>query len=335
MSTRYVYDVYNVSGIETTRVNEFFEYTWSDYPSYRAHACKSYRGSSAKNRDGKTIAVYEPVDESETELGPFSENYYTFDTSVYPYLIIEQYSKASGTKLVGFCCLLQWVQGASYAYWHVKTTRNSLDIRNLSNYNHHDSWQGYLDEYFGKFDQTGGEIEKGTTLLRTEYTTQSGLSGAYYSGGWKWRVYKGSDSIDPLSVSCLQNTLYGGEPVTVQVEARTPTYGGTISYQYQYSVDGGKTWTNAGSKTTNTSLEIVLPAEAQQFQARVLASDNYGFTSATYVYSPALEVSQLKAYVGVNGKARPVVKIYVGVDGKAREVVKGYVGINGKARKFL
>ena len=189
------------------------------------------------------------------------------------------------------------------------------------------------------------------TKMMESYTVQSAYeagafreykasqsSSAYPSDGESgsyWYIYAGSDTIDPTSVRYSKSDLQAGESVTIQVSPRTPTYGGTISYQYQYSTNGGSSWTNIGSKTTNTSVSVTIPEGAKQFKARVRASDNYGFTSSDYVTGPALGVSVLKAYVGINTKARAVSKIYVGVNGKAREVVKGYIGVGGKARKFL
>lgn len=335
MSTRYVYDIYNTTGVERGTTNKEGWTNQSAYPLVKAHACKRYSTSTAKNRDGDTIAVYEPVNESTTQLTLMPESHYIFDTAEYPYVIMERYAEVSGTKYVESCQLFECIRGVSGAYWHAKCTNTQLRIANSDSLTDPFSWTDPPVGAFLNFYKSGGKVERGSTLLSTEYSGKSGVSGAFYSGGWKWRVYKGSDTIDPLSVTYRENTLYNGEPVTVQVEARTPTYGGTISYQYQYSVDGGKTWTNAGSKTTETSLEIGIPADAKQFQARALASDNYGFTSTTYVNGPNQAVAQLKAYIGIDGKARAVSKIYIGVNGKAREVIKGYIGVNGKARKFL
>lgn len=166
----------------------------------------------------------------------------------------------------------------------------------------------------------------------------SGNRSAYSDNGVtdsNWYIYKGSDTIDPYSVSYSKPELQAGEPITVSISPRSPTYGGTISYQYQYSTNGGSSWTTINNSTTATSATVTIPESATQFQARVRASDNYGFTSSTYVAGSNLAVSQMKGYVGINGKARAVTKLYVGVNGKARQVVKGYIGVGGKARRFL
>lgn len=169
-------------------------------------------------------------------------------------------------------------------------------------------------------------------------TVSNGSRSAYSDNGItsvNWYVYKGSDNIDPISVIYSKPDLEAGEPVTITVSPRTPTYGGTIYYQYQYSTDGGNTWTSLGSKTTATSKSITIPEEVEQFQARVLASDSWGFTSTTYVNGPNVPVSQIKAYATIDGKNRAGNKIYVTVDSKIRVVAKGYVTVNGIIRKLF
>lgn len=357
MSTRYVYDIYNTTSLGAALIKQISLEKVDSYPFVYAIPCKSMpdKISVKEDRDGNLVTFYDVSDTSNRIVPHYNQQYnytdHVFDTSVYPYVIISLAvftgdAETSSYSYARECYLLERSRGTTGAFWHVFADKSSgiyevnvvssdsstnCSADNLTSF-------GYTDLYRNgdkSFYRNGGTISKGSTLLNT-ISSRTGLSsGAYYSGGWRWRVYKGSDTIDPLSVTYRENTLYSGEPVTVQVEARTPTYGGTISYQYQYSVDGGKTWANAGSKTTETSLEIGIPADAKQFQARVLASDNYGFTSTTYVNGPNQAVAQLKAYIGINGKARAVSKIYIGVNGKACEVIKGYIGVNGKARKFL
>lgn len=40
-------------------------------------------------------------------------------------------------------------------------------------------------------------------------------------------------------------------------------------------------------------------------------------------------------YVGINGKARKIIKAYVGVNGVAREITAGYAGVGGVAKKVF
>lgn len=174
----------------------------------------------------------------------------------------------------------------------------------------------------------GDYIGKVSSASKYDYPTDSTF-------GNYWYKYKGYDDVDPSAISYSIQDLYGGEPVTVSVTPVTPTYGGTVYYQYQYSTDGGSTWTNIGSKTTATSKTITIPEGAEQFQARVLASDGWGFTSATYVNGANLPVSQIKAYATVDGKLMAGAKMYATVGGKIRQIQKGYATVGGKIRKMF
>lgn len=108
-------------------------------------------------------------------------------------------------------------------------------------------------------------------------------------GGNNWYEYLGSDDIDPVAVSTPAN-LRGGEAALVTVTPGTgKVYGGTVSYRYEYSVNGGTSWVLANT-TTATSLSITIPEGSPSFQARVRAQDNLGFTSSTYVYSTQVTV---------------------------------------------
>lgn len=109
-----------------------------------------------------------------------------------------------------------------------------------------------------------------------------GVSGSY------WYTYQGEDSIDPTKVSYPVSPK-GGSEVTVSVTAAKNTYGGTITYQYEVSLDGGSTWSLV-SNTAAASVSYTIPKGTETFQARVQARDNTGFTSADWVYGPQVAV---------------------------------------------
>ena len=127
---------------------------------------------------------------------------------------------------------------------------------------------------------------KGSTVVKGTYISDisSAQSSTYpkdnYSGSY-WYVYKGSDSIDPTAVGYNKTTPKGGESITINVTPKSNTYGGTITYKYEVQLSGG-TWTNIGS-TTSTAKSYVIPKGTTTFRARVVASDNMGFTSTDYV----------------------------------------------------
>ena len=111
---------------------------------------------------------------------------------------------------------------------------------------------------------------------------QNGLSGNY------WYVYQGTDTIDPTGVDYVSSPK-GGQPIDIRVTARPNTYGGTISYQYEVSVDGGQVWTQVGLDTAVTK-SYTIPKGSPTFRARVQARDNMGFTSTDWVYGPQVDV---------------------------------------------
>lgn len=149
-----------------------------------------------------------------------------------------------------------------------------------------------------------------------------------------WYIYKGSDSIDPTAITYPAEGLESGQQITVSVTpSSSNTYGGTVTYLYQYRRNGGN-WVDLKT-TTDTSASYTIPEGTTNIQFRVRASDNMGFTSTDYITGQNAAVSQLKAYIGINGKARKVDKLYVGVNGKAKQVIKGYIGVGSKAQRFL
>ena len=107
-------------------------------------------------------------------------------------------------------------------------------------------------------------------------------------GGYRY-IYSGSDNIDPSAVSSPADPR-GGQSTTVTVTPGSgKVYDGTVSYRYEYSVNGGTSWVLIGT-TTETSQQVTIPEGAPSFQARVRAQDDLGFTSSTYVYSEQVTV---------------------------------------------
>lgn len=139
-------------------------------------------------------------------------------------------------------------------------------------------------------------VEKSRTVYSKGSTSygniSSGSSGAYpansYSGNY-WYISKGSDTIDPVSVS-YSSSIQGGQTVAITINPSTGNvYGGTIKYKVEYQLNGGS-WKVANSGTTNTNLSILVPAGTQTFRARATASDDAGFTSTTTVTGATVNV---------------------------------------------
>lgn len=122
-------------------------------------------------------------------------------------------------------------------------------------------------------------------------TVSSANSRAYPSNGAidiYWYVTKGSDNITPSAVS-IPSTIYGGETILITVSPRNGTFGGTKSYLYEVTTNGGSSWTAVGVSTAATS-QYFVPIGTQTIAARVRVQDNYGFTDTEYVQSSQVTV---------------------------------------------
>lgn len=123
-------------------------------------------------------------------------------------------------------------------------------------------------------------------------SVSSASSGAYPTDGWRspyWYVYQGADTIDPAAVS-LPASIFGGDTVTATV---TPSagkvYGGTVTYTWQYRLDGGA-WKSLASGA-GTTQSLTVPAGTNTVEVQVRANDDLGFTSSTWVSSGAVNVT--------------------------------------------
>lgn len=173
---------------------------------------------------------------------------------------------------------------------------NEWELRN-GNVRIRDDFDG---EYFDSIDREEPYMISNTKLS----DVSSPNSGAYPQNGVSgsnWYEYEGSDNIDPSSVS-IPAVIMPSQQITITVTPGTgKVYGGTVSYQYQVRLNGGA-WQTVAT-TTATTLGYNVPAGTQSIQARVVASDNMGFTSDTYVSSAAVTVVGAPASITVPGAA--------------------------------
>ena len=127
------------------------------------------------------------------------------------------------------------------------------------------------------------------SLLGYNSSASSGAYPSNGSSGSNWYVYQGSDTIDPAAVS-LPASIFGGDTVTATV---TPSagkvYGGTVTYTWQYRLDGGA-WQSLASGTAATQ-QLTVPAGTNTVEVQVRANDDLGFTSSTWVSSGAVSVT--------------------------------------------
>lgn len=252
----------------------------------------------------------------------------------YPYVSIDR----NPSSLIYYCS-----NGGGKAWVVMKTrgvnlTLNS-NVSQLVQYPQDSSVMLSKTEYTSKSVSIKGDVSYGPVSSNKRYTSGSEVGGTpvYPTNGESgnyWYVYQGYDSIDASTVSYSTDKPERGEPITIIITPSTgKKYSGTVYYQYEYSIGSG--WVKLSSKTTETSKTTTIPTDAKTFQARVLVSDDLGFTSTTYTTGAKLDVQSIQAYTGVNGTARRVAKMYIGVNGTAREVTGGYIGVNGTARKWF
>ena len=153
---------------------------------------------------------------------------------------------------------------SAYVTWTASGMGYTSSLSNIYRY------KSYQDTVYHKGSTSYGNISS---------TSSSAYPSNNYSGSY-WYVYQGSDSIDP-TIS-YPSSIFKNQNVKISVSPASNTYGGTVSYKYEYTTDGS-TWTTANSGTTATSVDVAIPSTATTFQARVTASDNMGFTSTTAV----------------------------------------------------
>lgn len=197
------------------------------------------------------------------------------------------------------------VDGLVYAYsctntsllWTVTTT-SGYYLRAVETFGSV-SGSTFYRQYVPASGVTGGTKQSTiSSAYSTAYPNNKAVDTFYYA-------YLGSDSIDPSAVTYSTSSPVQGQSITIQAAPVSNTYGGTVYYQYQYSINNGSTWTDIDSKTTSTSKSFTIPASAAQFRARVLASDNMGFTSTTYVTGENLTVSEPKNSYTISLSASP------------------------------
>lgn len=323
MSTRYVWNKCNIKYPEPTWENAGADAIQGDEAVFSNGKASSsfqpvlYKGTSSWST---TRVVVQPDGETSDITGSGGTNP---SATKYPYAFgVSLFAKKPDTL--------------SDAFWWLdsKTTSssgNNIRIIRISK----GSYSNYYEYYTGSISLS--DISKGSIVAKVSSDSNQSYPTNSYKEPNKgqtlseWYEYLGSDDIDPISVT--YSDARPGKSLTITVNPRSNTYGGTISYLYQYKVNGGA-WTDIQT-TTATSIDFTVPANAKTVQFRVRAQDNMGFTSTTYVAGASVIVERLNAWIGVNGKARKGVELYVGVNGKARKVTAAYIGVNGKARRFL
>lgn len=139
------------------------------------------------------------------------------------------------------------------------------------------------DYYRESYRQSYTYYDPGTYLDQ-----RSNASSGYYPyddeyGGYYY-VRQGSDQVDPTAVT-VPDGIDDGTTIQISITPNTgKTFGGTISYTYQYRYNGGS-WQTL-STTTATTVSLAVPkGQYSTLEVRVRAQDDMGFTSNTWVTS--------------------------------------------------
>ena len=271
MSTRYVWGRY--------RVSRFYD-NGGGYDAFVGGGIILHTGKGYSSESGSNESLYYAVYSEYSDLGPSSgrirvSNLQTSGevTPNAPIML-----PSSGVLIFASSPITNSTISASICY----VINNSVTFSAARDTSYYDMWK--FTSVNGSMTVTGynwySSSQKGEYISDVSGTSQSsyptdGVSGSY------WYTYKGSDNIDPTAVGYNKTTPKGGESITINVTPKSNTYGGTITYKYEVQLSGG-TWTNIGS-TTSTAKSYVIPKGTTTFRARVVASDNMGFTSTDYV----------------------------------------------------
>lgn len=137
---------------------------------------------------------------------------------------------------------------------------------------------------------------KGSTSYGNVSSSKASTYPSNGISGSNWYVSKGSDNIDPVSLTYIDPVDAGAEiDLTITPSAGT-TLGGTITYTIQTTTNG-EDWYDAGS-TTATTFTVTVPEDAVIWNVRVFAKDDTGFTSDTYVYGNGVDTWVTVNHIG-------------------------------------
>lgn len=186
---------------------------------------------------------------------------------------------------------------------------------------------GYISYVSGTLQLVKGDVGEQTNTIYT-VKTSSGHDHIYGDA-------KGSYSLEPSSVVITTTSLEAGKSATISVTrssstgSNASTYGFPITYKYQYSTNGGTSWTDIVSSAA-TTYNFTVPSNATSIMVRVIPSDSLGTGSA--VTSTNYTVQKPPSnYAGVSGTVKTVVpKVCVGGAIKTNVTVKK--GVNGTVK---
>lgn len=281
MSTRYVWGKYNknysISKSETKTGSISGTNTSSEAPILAS---------------GYTIdseGYFEPVGGNQITFAVgTSQNARDISTSSFPYLFNPR-SYISGK---GYSMMYMAPDGVDT--WHATYIYSGSGFGTVNVFCYM-STQGYNSSYYAEAIKTPIQ---GTFIA----DVSSSASSTYPNNGEKsgyWYTYKGSDSIDPVSISYSEHIEYQGEGDLTRLHytitpSNSNTFGGTIEYSIEYN-ENSTGWNGTTSWSSSTTGSRIGFKKGATYQFRVRARDNLGFTSTTYVTGPVCTVTNKPA----------------------------------------
>ena len=261
-------------------------YVWNKYN----------RNSRYVNNDANKYSIgvgsHKVFSIEETNPSPMSTNG-RYSVTLKRILVLLQFYKGDTDR-----CIVLVDKDENYKAGDVVQVRTVYKLRSSSHY-----WIYKTSlEIISSLDSTGTDEtycwRRTASLEYSQGSTNYGPiasanSGAYpqnnYSGSY-WYVYQGADTIDPASVT-IPASIQGGTSIDITVTPSTgKKYGGTVSYTYQYRLNGGA-WQALSGPTTATTQQLTVPKGTASVQVQVRAQDNLGFTSSTWVASETVAVT--------------------------------------------
>lgn len=224
------------------------------------------------------------------DVRPISDNYAPQQTDIYPCVIFSNsrdYGSTGDEIHVSLSNIREYAERRyTISYWNLKnigtTSRPNyvLNIYDDSNGNSYASCYHHMSRQEQYPSTRVGWVSDARASAYPNYD----VSGSYFYEA------ETQDNIDPSSVNLPESIRYNSDitiSITPSSDAQTNSYG-NITYTYQYKFDNGS-WTTIET-TSETSVELHIPSDKSSIQARVLAQDDIGFTSSTYVLSSTVSI---------------------------------------------
>lgn len=286
MSTRYIWGKYtsekrwtlnNLGEVRTITV----PLENSDTYKYSMIACPNKPSFNAST--GKVYYPYTDWDYSSPMTIVSESNNYGTDEFPYVFFIDKVERPSKGNTITNAEVYGYMYRKYLHAYWRYFRQSSSCKLNCIAKNNADDTYEYYhysrvQSDYPDEFQSY---VSNRSPSAYPSFDLDS--DGYFYYA-------EDQDIIDPSSVNLPESIRYNSDitiSITPSSDAQTNRYG-NITYTYQYKFDNGS-WTTIET-TSETSVELHIPSGKYSIQARVLAQDDIGFTSSTYVLSSTVSI---------------------------------------------